>query len=461
MSSRIILKNLINYKEYSAKVFPYIKKEYFDDFGEKVVFEILDDYVNKYSSLPTIDILRSELGNQKISQDVFDSASSFVDSLTKDYQTPDLQYLIDVTEDWCKSQACRRALEKAIPILHDKSNKYPLTMLPDLFNQALSVNFTQNLGHDYIENLSDRIDKLKTSSAGIPCGLNFIDECLGGGFPKETLNVFVAGTGGGKSLVKSHLCAEYYKRGYNCLYVTLELSDVKIGVRLDANITCIPVRQLQSMSKEDYILAWNKANAGKHGRIIILDYPSHSITTAHLRNILNDLELKSDFKPDFIFVDYLNLLDSARIKSGSNDNSYTTLKAVAEELAGLSKERKCCVITSTQLNRSGYSKSEVGLDNISDSMGIGFTADTIFYLQSDPVLKEMKQIRTGCLKTRFSDKTNYSSVIGVDYERMMLSNFDDDAPLTSPVASLKSKTQKNEKTPNKTALTPRFSGIEV
>lgn len=457
MSSRIILKNLIIYKDYSQKVFPYIKKEYFEDFSEQVIFKILDEYVNKYSSLPTVDILRAELSNQKISQDIYDSCNVFIDNLMKDYQTPDMQYLVDLTETWCRYQACKRALDVAIPIVNDKNNKHPLTILPELFNEALSVNFETNLGHDYADNLADRIDKLKTAAAGIPSGLNFLDECLGGGFAKETLNVFAAGTGGGKSLMKSHLCATYYKKGFNCVYLTLELSDAKIGVRIDANVTGLPVRQLQAMTKEDYILTWKKANTGRHGRIIILDYPAHTITTAHLRNILNDLELKSEFRPDFIFVDYLNLLDSARV-SGSGENSYNTLKAVAEELAGLAKERKCCIITSTQLNRAGYGKSDAGLDNISDSMGIAFTADSLFYLKSDEVLKENQQIRCGCLKTRFSDKTNYSSTFRIDYERMKLSNTEDEYTLPTP--SMLAKPSSNK--PNVSALTkPKFSGIKM
>lgn len=427
MESDLIFKQLVHNREYATRVLPYLKEEYFQDPAERKIFELFSKFAAEYKDIPTVDVLLFELRKAKgLGQTDFDRAQEFLESIKTPVSTSDLQYLLDRTEEHCQHSAIYNAISKSIQILDDDS-KIPRSAIPDLLKDALSISFSNEIGHDYSGNVEDRWRKLHEQTARLKTGIKWLDDVLGGGYPRKTLNFFLAMSGGGKSLVKSHLAAHFYKAGYNVLYITLELSEDRIGERIDANLMGIDVKDIHGLDIDTYTNKVAKISEKLTSRLFIKEYPPTAITTSHIRALLDELQLKKGFKPDVLIVDYINLMNSSRFKAASGANSYTILKAVAEELRGLASERDMVCITSTQMNRGAMNASDPDMTGVSDSVGTIMTADSLVAIVRSEELDQMGKVMFKCLKTRFSELTNHKSLVGIEWNRMKVNDLGDDA----------------------------------
>ena len=418
-----ILKNLIYNEEYTRKVLPFIQSDYFSDNTEKVVFKEIFEFVNKYKNLPTHEALVINFTESKtLTEPQVRSSIELLNELkqSKD-ETVDLSWLTENTEKFCQDKAIYNAIMESVQILDDKAEKKSKGEIPKLLSDALGVSFDSNIGHDYINDFDSRYDFYHRVESRIRFDLDIFNKITKGGLPTKTLNIALAGTGVGKSLFMCHVAAGCLSQGHNVLYITLEMAEEKIAERIDANLLNIDINELQTISKPDYERKFEALKSKTQGKLIIKEYPTAAASTLHFRALLSELALKKNFRPDIIFVDYLNICASARIKAGGNVNSYTYVKAIAEELRGLAVEFNLPVVSATQTTRSGFTNSDPGLEDTSESFGLPATADFMFALVTNEDLEALNQILVKQLKNRYSDPSYFKRfVVGIDKPKMRL-----------------------------------------
>ena len=421
-----ILRNLLTDEKYMRKVLPFIKPDYFQGVY-RTLFKEAGKYVAKYNKLPTSETLIIELQeSSNISNEQFQMSTDIIPQLFTTEEI-DHDWLLDSTEKWCQDRAIHNAIMESISIIDGKHDKLTKGALPDLLSKALGVAFDTNVGHDYVENAEERYEFYHTEEDRISFDLEFFNKITKGGVPNKTLHIALAGTGVGKSLFMCHVAASALVDGKNVLYITMEMAEERIAERIDANLLNIPIDQLDKMSKDMFTKKVQDLSRKTTGKLIVKEYPTGSAHSGHFRGLLNELKLKRRFEPDIIFIDYLNICASSRMKAmGGSINSYTYIKAIAEELRGLAVEFELPIFSATQTTRSGYSNSDIGLEDTSESFGLPATADLMFALISTEELEREGQIMVKQLKNRYNDPTqNKRFVIGVDRSKMRLFDVDE------------------------------------
>ena len=416
-----ILGNLVYNEEYSRKCIPFLKEEYFSSQTEKTLFRLIKEYVDKYNAFPSKEALAIDLSNKDgVSEDIFKQSKELINGLSADSETQ-IDWLLDQTEKFCQDKAIYNAIMASIGILDDSSGKTSKGAIPQILTDALAVSFDTHIGHDFLEDADSRYDFYHTKEIRLPFDLDYFNKATNGGLPRKTLNIALAGTGVGKSLFMCHCAAANLVGGKNVLYITLEMSEEKIAERIDANLLDTPIDQLALLPKDIYDKKVERIRSKTTGKLIVKEYPTACAGSANFRHLLNELKLKKNFIPDIIYIDYLNICMSSRIKNGANVNSYTLIKAIAEELRGLAVEFNVPVVSATQTTRSGYSNSDVGLEDTSESFGLPATADFMFALIATEDLNELGQIMVKQLKNRYNDPgSNTKFMLGVDRSKMRL-----------------------------------------
>jgi len=428
-----ILKHLLLDEEYTRKTLPFIKGEYFQESSEKLLFDEIQNYVNKYNTMPTKEALVIEIDKRvNLTDDQHKKTIALVKEITIDPEVSDTKWLIDATEDFCQEKAIYNGIMQSIQILDDKnknnSEKLDKGSIPKILADALSVSFDNHIGHDFIDDAETRYDFYHKVERRIPFDLDYLNRITKGGLAEKSLNIVLAGTGVGKSLFMCHCAAANLTMGKNVLYITMEMAEERIAERIDANLMNVELDRLIGMPKDVYLKKVETLREKTKGKLIIKEYPTASANVNHFAHLLNELKLKRQFIPDIIYIDYLNICSSARMKMGSSINSYTYIKAIAEELRGLAVEHKVPVVSATQTTRSGYTNSDVGLEDTSESFGLPATADLMFALISTEELADLNQIMVKQLKNRYSDPTtNKRFVIGVDRAKMKLYDAEESA----------------------------------
>lgn len=419
-----ILKHLIYDEEYTRKVLPFIKSEYFGDQSEKVLFEQIQFYVTKYNAMPSREALEIEIDNRaNLTDDQHKNTTQLIKEISTEEITKDRDWLIDETETFCQEKAIYNGIMRSIQILDNKNTKETLDKgsIPTILADALSVSFDHHVGHDFLDDAENRYEFYHRVEKRIPFDLDYLNRITKNGLPEKSLNIVLAGTGVGKSLFMCHCAAANLSIGKNVLYVTLEMAEERIAERIDANLMNIEVDRLTAMPKDVYLKKIERIHEKTTGKLIIKEYPTASANVNHFKHLLNELKLKRQFVPDIIYIDYLNICSSARMKMGNSVNSYTYIKAIAEELRGLAVEFKLPIVSATQTTRSGYASSDVDLTDTSESFGLPATADLMFALISTEELEDLNQIMVKQLKNRYNDPTtNKRFVIGVDRAKMKL-----------------------------------------
>ena len=429
MEARIentIIKNLIQNDTYTRKVIPFIKSEYFTESSEKLIFEEISNYFDKYTKSPTVEALLINLDNVTSKGDaIVKSSKQLVENIKAD-DTP-LDWLIDETEKWCKDRAIYIAVMDSIEVLDEKS-KRSTGEIPDLLKDALSVSFDTHIGHDQLEDADERFEFYNTEEEKMPFDLEYFNKITKGGLPNKTLNICLAGTGVGKSLFMCHMASNCLLMGKNVLYITMEMSEERIAERIDANTMNVPMKELPDVSKKEYDKKIQRIKNKTKGKLIVKEYPTAAAHVGHFRHLLQELNIKKDFRPDIIFIDYLNICASHRIRPGSGANSYTLVKSIAEELRGLAVEHDVPMVSATQTTRSGYGSTDIGLEDTSESFGLPATADLMFALITSDELEELDQLVVKQLKNRYNDPTIFKRfVIGIDRSRMKLYDVEQEA----------------------------------
>jgi len=430
VSSRLeqaILKSLINNEDYCRKTLPFIKPEYFEDGTEKAVYKEIEQYVTEYNTLPTKEALLVSMNGQKnVTEEEFQKAGEMLGAF--DEVLPDVSWLLDKTEKWCQERAVYNAIMSSIVIMEGKDKQNDKGAIPKLLSDALGVSFDQHIGHDYLENSDERFDFYHRVEEKIPFDLEYFNKITKGGLSRKSLNIALAGTGVGKSLFMCHCASANLAQGKNVLYISLEMSEEKIAERIDANLLDVPIAQLPELDKTLFDKKVGKLKAKFQGRLIVKEYPTASVHAGHFRHLLNELALKKDFRPDIIYIDYLNICASSRVKGGSNVNSYTYVKSIAEEIRGLAVEFNLPIVSATQTTRSGYSNTDVDLTDTSESFGLPATADLMFALISTEEMEALNQIMVKQLKNRYNDPgVNKRFVVGIDRSKMRLYDVEQDA----------------------------------
>ena len=416
----LILRNLLYNEEYLRKVIPFIEPDYFEDPLQKIVFEEISSFVSQYNKLATREILCIEVEkrgdiNDTSFKEVTDLISSLEDELS------DLSWLIDTTEKWCRDRAIYLALMESIQLADGKDESKGRDAIPSILSDALSVSFDNHVGHDYLQDYEERFYSYHRKEDRIPFDLEYFDKITNGGLPNKTLNIALAGTGVGKSLFMCHLASSVLLQGKNVLYITLEMAEEKIAERIDANLLNVNIQDITDLPKPMFEGKVTDISRKTQGSLIIKEYPTASAHSGHFKSLLQELALKKSFKPDIIFIDYLNICASSRYKAGSNVNSYSYIKAIAEELRGLAVETNLPIVSATQTTRSGFASSDVDLTDTSESFGLPATADLMFALISTEELEGLNQIMVKQLKNRYNDPTvNRRFVVGIDRAKMRL-----------------------------------------
>ena len=418
-----ILKNLIYSEEFTRKVLPFLKPEYFGDNNERVVFKEISEFVNEYNNLPTHEALVINLTeSKKLKEEEVRSAIGILETIKTNKDEPtEKEWLVNTTEKFCQDKAIYNAVLEAVSVLDDKSGTKNKGAIPEMLSTALGVSFDPNVGHDYIENSNERFEFYHRKEERIPFDLDYFNKITKGGLPNKTLNIALAGTGVGKSLFMCHVASGCISAGQNVLYITMEMAEEKIAERIDANLLNVPISDLSLISKSDYDRRFSALKSKTQGKLIIKEYPTAGASVLHFKALLNELRLKRNFSPDIIFIDYLNICCSARLKHGANVNSYSYIKAIAEELRGLAVEENLPIVSATQTTRSGFSNTDPGLEDTSESFGLPATADFMFALISTEELEALNQIMVKQLKNRYADPTmNKRFVVGIDKSKMRL-----------------------------------------
>ncbi len=421
----LILQNLINDDDFTKKSIPFIKPEYFEQESSKVLFNVIYDFYTKYNKLPSTSSLEIEVENLSNTND--ENVKQIKDFLQSSVESVDLSWLVDTTEKWCKDRAIYNALLESIKIADGQDSKQTPDAIPSILSNALAVSFDQNIGHDYLNNYLERYEFYHRTEEKIQFDLDYFNKITKGGLPNKTLNVALAGTGVGKSLFMCHVASSVLLQGRNVLYITMEMAEEKIAERIDANLLNVSVQDIERLPKQIYESKINSLSKKTQGKLIIKEYPTASAHVGHFKSLLNDLALRKNFFPDIIFIDYLNICASSRYK-GSIVNSYTYVKAIAEELRGLAVEFNLPIVSATQTTRSGYSNTDVDLTDTSESFGLPATADFMFALISTEELEGLNQIMVKQLKNRYNDPTtNKRFLLGIDRAKMRLYDIEQSA----------------------------------
>ena len=424
----VIISNLLFNEGYARKVIPFLKQDYFSDYIEKTLFNLINDYVQKYNSFPSKEALAIDLSNKYgLNEDTFKKARDYIQGLEYEEEN-EYEWLVDQTEKFCQEKSVYNAIMASIQILDDKTGKTSKGAIPQILSDALAVSFDTQIGHDFIEDADARYEFYHAKEVKIPFDLEYFNKITQGGLPKKTLNIALAGTGVGKSLFMCHCAAANMTEGRNVLYITLEMAEERIAERIDANLLDVTVDDLKMLPKEVYEKKINRLRAKTSGKLIVKEYPTACAGSANFRHLLNELKIKKNFVPDIIYIDYLNICMSSRIRNGANVNSYTLVKAIAEELRGLAVEFNVPIFSATQTTRSGYSSSDLGLEDTSESFGLPATADFMFGLQRSEEMDDLNQILVKQLKNRYSDPgVNRRFIVGVDRSKMRLYNVEQSA----------------------------------
>ena len=415
-----ILRNLIFNEEYSRKVIPFIEPDYFEERKEKVIYEEITSFIVKYDSAITIEALNIEVENRT---DLTDTELNEIREINRslDDSPVDYQWLTDTTEKWCRDRAIYLALMESIQLADGKDDKKGRDAIPSILSDALAVSFDNNIGHDYLLNYEERYEYYHKKEDKIEFDLEYFNKITKGGLPNKTLNIALAGTGVGKSLFMCHHASSVLLQGRNVLYITMEMAEEKIAERIDANLLNVPIQDLTDLPKPMFDKKITNLSKKTQGQLIIKEYPTASAHSGHFKTLLNELALKKSFRPDIIFVDYLNICASSRYKANSGVNSYSYIKAIAEELRGLAVEANLPIVSATQTTRSGFASSDVDLTDTSESFGLPATADLMFALISTEELEELNQIMVKQLKNRYNDPTIFKRfIIGIDRSKMRL-----------------------------------------
>lgn len=415
-----ILSNLIHDEHYCRKVIPFIKREYFADRKESIIVSQIIEFFNKYNKPLNQSVLSIEVANAKgVTDKEVLEANDFIKTLTKEEVNQD--WLMESTEKFCKDRAVFLAIMGAIKIYEGKDPVHTKDAIPAIVSDALAVSFDSHVGHDYLEDFENRFDFYHRVEEKVPFDLDMFNKITKGGLSKKTLNIALAGTGVGKSLFMCHVGASVLVQGKNVLYITMEMAEERIAERIDANLLNLSMDELKVVDKDIYESRIQKIAKKTHGKLIVKEYPTASAHAGHFRALLEELKLKREFIPDIIFIDYLNICSSQRIKQGANINSYTYVKAIAEELRGLAVEYNVPIVSATQTTRSGYTNSDPGLEDTSESFGLPATADFMFALVSNEELEQLNQIIVKQLKNRYNDPNYYKRfVVGIDRSKMKL-----------------------------------------
>ena len=415
-----ILRNLLFDEEYARKTIPFIQPDFFEDKSEKIIFEETTSFINKYDSCITVEALNIEVENRT---DLTEEEVKNIVSISKEFTNApvDSQWLLDTTEKWCRDRAIYLALMESIHIADGNDEKRNRDAIPTILSEALAVSFDNNIGHDYLQNYEDRYEYYHKTEDKIPFDLEYFDKITKGGLPNKTLNIALAGTGVGKSLFMCHHASSVLLQGRNVLYITMEMAEEKIAERIDANLLNVPIQQLVDLPRNMFDKKVNRLADKTQGTLIIKEYPTAAAHSGHFKALLNELALKKSFKPDIIFIDYLNICASSRYRAGSNVNSYSFIKAIAEELRGLAVEANVPIVSATQTTRSGFASSDVDLTDTSESFGLPATADLMFALISTEELEGLSQIMVKQLKNRYNDPTIHKRfIVGIDRAKMRI-----------------------------------------
>ena len=414
-----ILCNLFHKEEFARKVLPFIKDEYFTNRLEQVIFTTIFNFITKYNNVPTKDAILIEINSRKdINDTEHTQLKDYVNTIT-DLET-DEQWLLDTTEKWCKDRAVHNAVLSGIKILDNKDKTKTPEAIPGILSDALAVSFDNHIGHDYLDDAENRYEWYHTKEKRYQFDLDYMNRVTKGGIPAKTLNIALAGTGVGKSLFMCHCASNFLTQGYNVLYITLEMAEERIAERIDANLLDVSMDDLHVMPKDLYDNKLKKISDKTYGKLIIKEYPTASAHSGHFKALFNELALKKSFRPDVVFIDYLYICASSRFKGG-NVGSYFYIKAIAEELRGLAVEFNVPIFSATQTTRTGYTSTDIGLEDTSESFGLPATADFMFALISTEELEALGQMKIKQLKNRYNDPSvNRSFIVGVDRAKMRL-----------------------------------------
>ena len=415
-----ILRNLVYNEEYARKTIPFIQSDFFEERSEKIIFDEIVSFITKYDSCATTEALNIEVENRT---DLTAEEVKNINDISKELNDSpiDHQWLLDTTEKWCRDRAIYLALMESIHIADGDDEKRDRDAIPSILSDALAVSFDNNIGHDYIQNSDDRYEYYHRTEDKIPFDLEYFNKITKGGLPNKTLNIALAGTGVGKSLFMCHFASSVLLQGRNVLYITMEMAEEKIAERIDANLLNTPIQNLTDLPKPMFDKKVAKISKKTQGQLIIKEYPTAAAHSGHFKALLNELALKKSFKPDIIFIDYLNICASSRYRANTAVNSYSYIKAIAEELRGLAVEANVPILSATQTTRSGFASSDVDLTDTSESFGLPATADLMFALISTEELEGLNQIMVKQLKNRYNDPTIYKRfIVGIDRAKMRL-----------------------------------------
>ena len=428
MLEQTILSGLLHNEDYMRRVVPFLSDDYFDDFSEKSVYKSIVSYISDYNGVPTKEALRISIEEKSnISDDQYQSISQIITALDYDEKT-DIEWLVDKTEKFCQDKAIYNAVRESILVLDGQHKDLDKGSIPELLSNALGVSFDQAIGHDFLEQPEERFEFYHTKEDKIAFDLDLFNKITKGGLSRKSLSIALAGTGVGKTLFMTHCASANLMAGKNVLYITMEMAEEKISERIDANLMNTTMDSLQDMPKDVFMKRVKKVKDKTTGKLIVKEFPTASAGSAHFRHLLNELKLKKNFTPDMVYIDYLNICTSSRMKAGANVNSYTMIKAIAEELRGLAVEFNVPILSATQTTRTGYSSSDLNLEDTSESFGLPATADFMFGLISTEELEGLGQLMVKQLKNRWGD-TNYLKrfIIGLDRSKMKLFDAEDSA----------------------------------
>lgn len=428
MIEKTILSNLIYNEDYCRKVFPYVKEEYFDDNSLRKIFSTYAEYMNEYKEPPSIEALKISIDKRKdLNESAYKEVVSLIDELKVDKDTNE-QFLVNETEKFCQDKDLYNSIRKAILILDGQDKENDKGAIPKILSDSLGISFDTHIGHDFLEDYESRYEYYHRKEERLPFDIDILNKITKGGLPRKSMTVLLATTGGGKSLVKCHMAATNLMFGKNVLYITMELAEEEVARRIDANIMDITLDEVKEVPLNIFEKRMSRYKSKTPGKLVIKEYPTGSAHSGHFRHLLNELRMKKNFVPDIVFVDYLNICASSRVKGVAAANSYTLVKSIAEEVRGLAMEFDIAVVTSSQFNRSGYDNSDVDLTNTSESMGITHTADAIFGLITSEDLESLGQIMIKQLKNRWGDLGYFRRfVVGIDRSRMKLFDLEDGA----------------------------------
>lgn len=464
MLEQTILANLIHNEEYCRKVIPYIRESYFDDVTIKKIFSTFSDYVDEYKEPPSVEALKIMLDSRKdLNEEMFKEVIRTVDELKIDKAT-NQEWLVSETEKFCQDQDLINSVRKAIMIIDGKDKEMDKGSIPKLLSDSLGISFDTHIGHDYLDDFEDRYEFYHRKEERLPFDIDMLNKITKGGLPKKSLTVLLASTGVGKSLVMCHMAAAAFMYGKNALYITAEMAEERIAERIDANLLNVTLDELSQLPRETFQKRVDRIKDKTPGRLVVKEYPTGTAHAGHFRHLLNELRLKRNFVPDIIFIDYLNICASSRIKGAASVNTYVLVKSIAEEIRGLAMEFNVPIVSATQANREGYGNGDMDLTNTSESIGLPQTVDAMFALISTEELEGMGQIMIKQLKNRWNDLSYYRRfVVGIDRSKMRLYDVEEHAQGNvhndSPVMD-KSETKPDFNKFNKGKKPPRSEGLK-